>query len=230
MNANFGLNRNEIFRNTGTLYRDKYLSGYSEKHKMFCENNCGKRVLDVGCATGNLCVALKKDGYECVGVDINEKYVQMAIEKGVDAYLIKDKIPFEDKSFDTITLFEVIEHVDNPAALLKEAKRVARKNILISVPNCSEFYDLKKNGLTYEHFLELDHKVFFTKESLSNLLSEHFSDFDVQKMSPVFLANVGLPWWIRKPISFLHRLRLIKATIFSSLFAVINIEKQAEHS
>ena len=35
--------------------------------------------------------------------------------------------PFEDKSFDTVILFEILEHVSRPVEILKEAKRVAKK-------------------------------------------------------------------------------------------------------
>ncbi len=46
---------------------------------------------------------------------------------------------------------------------LEEVKRVTSKNILITVPNCSDFNKLKFHGLTYEHMLEKDYVNFFTK-------------------------------------------------------------------
>jgi len=219
--------KDAFYRDTKELYTSDPLleSGYCGIRLNLCRQYAGKKILDIGCATGNLCIELKKSGYECSGADVNSEYVRKAKEKGVDAYVISEKLPFEDKAFDTVTIFEVLEHLSNPGGVLKEAKRVARKNILISVPNCGEFEFLHKWHLTYEHFLELDHKNFFTKESLTELLSGYFEDFNVRKISPVLLANVGLPWWVRKPISLLFRLGLIKANVYLSLFAVINIRK-----
>ena len=43
--------------------------------------------------------------------------------------------------------------------------------MLLTVPNNTEFEMLKRANLTYEHMLEEDHSNFFTKDSLSGLLS-----------------------------------------------------------
>lgn len=215
------LKRADIYRDTNTLYNNVH-GGYSKMHLKYCNDYAGHSVLDIGCATGNLCIELQKNGYKCTGVDINSEYVRIAKENGVEAYVVDGKLPFEDKAFDTVTIFEVLEHIKNPNELLKEAKRVARKNILISVPNCGGYAELKKWYLTYEHFLELDHRLFFTKESLRNLLVKHFNDFIVTEEKPVFLGRAGLPWWISKPIALLYKLRVLKPKIFTRLFAVIN--------
>ncbi|GAI70639.1 unnamed protein product, partial [marine sediment metagenome] len=88
------------------------------------------------------CLELKRLGFECVGVDINEEYIKIAREKGVEAYIVKETLPFADDFFDTVIMFELLEHVHNSDEILKEAKRVARKNILITVPDCGGFETL----------------------------------------------------------------------------------------
>jgi len=210
-----------------TLYRnskDCYIRGgsgsdaVSIKHIDWCKKRAGRRILDFGCATGNYCRRLKELGFECVGADVNEAYIKSAQQKGVEAYLIKDILPFEDKSFDTVIMFELLEHIENPENILKEAKRVARKNILLSVPNNTQFYFLKDMRLTYEHMLELDHRQFFTKQSLSDLLGSYFTNFFVREEEPIY-AHGLLPWHIRKAVSLGIRLGLIKSVIFYRLFA-----------
>ena len=44
----------------------------------------GKKVLDVGAATGNLSKFLKNEGYDLISIDINEKLIEQAREKNVD--------------------------------------------------------------------------------------------------------------------------------------------------
>ena len=148
------LTKEKIYRDSKKLYVE--LEGekrLSKIHIDFYKQYAGKMVLDFGCATGNYCLELKKLGFECVGVDINEEYIKLAQKKGVKAHLIKDRLPFEEKSFDTVIMSELLEHVQNPGNILEQAKRVAKKNILITVPNCEVFEALKACRLTYNHFL-----------------------------------------------------------------------------
>ena len=132
---------------------------------------------------------------------------------------MKDTLPFEDKSFDTVIMFELLEHVQNPEQVLKESKRVALKNILITVPNCGEFEALKNYGMTYDHFLDLDHINFFTKQDMERLLSIHFKRFRVEEREPIILGKIGLPWWLRKPVSLLRQIE-----IYYRLYAVIDLK------
>lgn len=189
-------------------------------------NNAGNKILDVGCATGEYCEKLNGLGFNCVGVDINPEYVAKAKKNGVKAYVINGKsLDFSNNSFDTVLLFEVLEHVNDPNGVLKEAKRVAIKNILVTVPNCTEFSALRRFGLTYEHMLERDHKNFFTKKDLEDLLSKHFKKFRVEEKEPIALGTIELPRWIYYPIFFLYKLKLIRKTdVYSRLFAVIEVE------
>ena len=180
------LTKERIYRNSKTWYAGLGVV-FSKNLISFCQQYAGKRILDYGCATGSYCLKLKRLGFECVGVDINEEYIKIAQQRNVTAYVVKDTLPFEDKSFDTVIMFELLEHVQNPEQVLKESKRVALKNILITVPNCGEFEALKKYGMTYDHFLDLDHINFFTKQDMERLFSKHFKRFRVEEREPIIL-------------------------------------------
>jgi len=183
------LTKKEIYRDTKTWYAEIGQVIYSHLLTDFCRQHAGKRLLDFGCATGSYCLELKRFGFECVGVDINEEYIKIAQQKGVEAYLIKDYLPFDDDSFDTVIMFEVLEHVQDSNRILKEAKRVAKKNILITVPNCADFETLRNHRLTYEHFLDLDHINFFTRKDLENLLCNHFDNFEITEEGPIMIEG-----------------------------------------
>lgn len=91
----------------------------------------GSSVLDVGCGDGILTAALsRKYRLKTTGCDV-EKFLL----KPVDFILMKNKnkLPFPDKSFDTVMFNDVLHHTLLPTQyqLLKEATRTAKKNVLI---------------------------------------------------------------------------------------------------
>ena len=216
------MEKSEIFRDTTDWYLN--VSNYTSKSLInFAKNNSGKNILDIGCATGEYCQKLSELNFKCVGVDINEKYVKKAKENGVEAYLMKgNNLSFPDKSFDTVLLFEVLEHVQDPESVLKEAKRVAKKNILITVPNCTDFSKLTRYSLTYDHMLEDDHVNFFTKTDLETLAGLISNNFEVKEVEPM-LTCLTVPWWLKFPFSIFYRWDLLKNQIYYRLTAKIEV-------
>jgi len=191
----------------------------------FCRSRAGLKILDYGCATGSYCIALRQLGFECVGVDVNQAYVTRAIARGVEARVVGETLPFSDASFDTVLLIDVLEHVPEPSRLITEALRVARKNLLITVPNAGRFDDLKRAGLTYEHMLERDHVRFFTKETLERLLAGHCKEFSVRETDPRFVHYL-LPWYFRKPLTFFAQCGFLAPSFYGKLYAECRIERQ----
>jgi ubiquinone/menaquinone biosynthesis C-methylase UbiE len=182
-------------------------------------------MLDIGCATGEYLLRLNECGLECVGVEANPQYVEAAKNKGLDVYNMDARhLEFPDKSFDTALLFEVLEHIDDPARVLREAKRVSKKNVLITVPNCTEFGKLSPMGLTFEHMLEKDHINFFTKEDLEGLLSSHFNRFLVEESEPIYLSVQELPKFLNSAMYRLYRWKLVKPLAYYRLYAVAEID------
>jgi len=99
----------------------------------------GGTVLDVGSGDGLLLSLLKEKGITTEGIDISEEGVRRSVERGLTArvYDPDAPLPFADDAFDTVVMLDVLEHVYAPEELLAEAKRVARKNIIVGVPNFS---------------------------------------------------------------------------------------------
>ena len=186
--------------------------------------HAGDAMLDAGFAKGDYIQKLGKLGYHGAGVDINSEYVNIAKQKGLDVQVMDAKhLLFPDKSFDTVLLFEVLEHVDKPEDVLNEVRRVAKKNVLITVPNCTQFHRLRMVGLTYDHMLEIDHVNFFTKSDLESLLSQKFQQYHVHEGEPIFLGNIGLPRPVRYPLSLLYKLRLVSPDFYFRLYAVARV-------
>lgn len=98
----------------------------------------GQKVLDIACGDGLLMSALKKKGAIASGVDISEEAVKKCKSKGLDVSLFDiatEKLPFGNDTFDTVTMLDVLEHLYAPEVLLREAVRVSKRSIIISVPN-----------------------------------------------------------------------------------------------
>jgi ubiquinone/menaquinone biosynthesis C-methylase UbiE len=86
----------------------------------------GRRVLDVGCGAANMTHHLRHYG-DVIGVDSNPKPLEIARERGLEAYQgSADDLPFEDGTFDLVTLLDTVEHVPAEDTVFEECRRVLR--------------------------------------------------------------------------------------------------------
>lgn len=92
----------------------------------FIAKLCSGNVLDVGCGSGELRKYLP-EGTEYIGVDTEPS--------GKCYYGSAYSLFFKNKSFDTVVLSEILEHLENPLQVLEEVKRITRDKVIISVPN-----------------------------------------------------------------------------------------------
>ncbi|MFH1593032.1 MAG: class I SAM-dependent methyltransferase [Candidatus Woesearchaeota archaeon] len=129
----------------------------------------GNSVLEVGCATGYILnyVASKKNIQESVGVDLNDGRLWVAKKKYPNSKFYKAdllSLPFSDKSFDTVLLPEILEHISQPKKALDEAIRIAKREVIITLPNASkENYDKSLVEIS-------EHKWYPTEEKVKSLL------------------------------------------------------------
>ena len=103
----------------------------------------GDRVLDLGCATGELARTLAAAGYGVTGCDISREMLTRAAarEGGGPAWVqlapAWRTLPFSDGAFGAVVASSVLEYVPDPAAVLRECARVTRPGgaILYTVPD-----------------------------------------------------------------------------------------------
>lgn len=95
-------------------------------------------LLDIGCGTGHFLEIARERGWNCTGIEFNSKELVMAKDKGLNVLNvnINDKY-FDSKRYDTITLWEVLEHVADPIGMLKRANTLLNTKgcLFILVPN-----------------------------------------------------------------------------------------------
>lgn len=81
------------------------------------------------------------------------------------------QLPFKDKSFDTVTLCEILEHPIDPFQVLAEAKRTARQRILLTVPD-EEAWIKRKIFRHFSVFDSTEHVRLFTMNKLASYLEK----------------------------------------------------------
>jgi 2-polyprenyl-3-methyl-5-hydroxy-6-metoxy-1,4-benzoquinol methylase len=140
----------------------------------------GDNVLEVGCGSGYYTRALTELGARVTATDLAPAYVEQARRLASEAkFRVEDaqRLSFPDESFDLVLLTEVIEHVPDADAAVREAARVLRPEgvLAVSTPSRRSYmnaaYALKRRLRRFtfnEHLHEL------TPSEFRALLEPHF--------------------------------------------------------
>lgn len=141
---------------------------YEHYHRYFSTRKivAEKSVLDVACGEGFGVAILAKVANRVVGLDIHQPTVSSATaryqsEKNLE-FVVGDcrKLPFEDATFDVVTSFETIEHIEDHDVFIAEVRRVLRRGglFIVSTPNKETYTDETghKNPFHLLEFYERD--------------------------------------------------------------------------
>src|SRR5438093_4344291 len=136
----------------------------------------GGRVLDIGCGTGDYLAAMSALGWQCFGCEVSEAALSVARRKLPQATLYHgtlDEIPLERDSFEAVTLWHTLEHLEDPLKALKRIRDllVSDGRLLVAVPNIDSL-EAKVLG---RRWLEMDipgHLFYFSLETLRVLLEK----------------------------------------------------------
>jgi SAM-dependent methyltransferase len=108
----------------------------------------GKRILDIGCGVGAFVRRLREFSPRVVGFDVDREHV---VEGGEEvpglALAVGEHLPYKDNIFDVVLLHEVLEHVTDDQATLKETRRVLKPGgkAVIFCPN--RLYPFETHGI-----------------------------------------------------------------------------------
>lgn len=157
------------------------------------------RILDIGAGTGDFLSVAKQDGWQIVGVEPSDKAKSIAIKKGIS--FVEKTSELENKSFDVISMWHVLEHVPDLDSQIKELKRLLKPNgtLIIAVPNFKSF-DAKHYGkfwaaydvpIHFWHFSKTAIKLLFEKENikLEKVLPMKFDSFYVSLLSEKYKSG-----------------------------------------
>lgn len=96
-----------------------------------------KKILDVACAYGDFLKICEDNGFQTFGGDISSYALSLAKKKS-KAKLFqfnaqKEKLPFNDKFFDVVTVFDLVEHLSDCQHLFQETHRILKKGGLFFI-------------------------------------------------------------------------------------------------
>ncbi|UZE92307.1 MAG: class I SAM-dependent methyltransferase [Methanosarcinales archaeon] len=138
--------KNELYADTNSKNRFYYESRVKKIIKLILESNLPhkSKILDLGCASGNISLPLIFHGFDVYSVDIKQNVLGWCNKKAKTNKLKSCSIvanaldlPFKDEVFDCVVATEMIEHLDSPSEGIDEIKRVLKEGgtIVLSTPN-----------------------------------------------------------------------------------------------
>lgn len=126
------------------------------------------RLLEIGCGRGDFLDGFKSFGLECSGVDISDYSVSQLASLDVKKIDIsREKLPYEDNTFDVVFHKSLIEHLYSPENLMRETYRVLKPGgaVIILTPEW-----VSQMKVFYEDYT---HNKPYDKNSLKDLLEIH---------------------------------------------------------
>ena len=157
------------------IYESVKKTNLKHKYKIATEGLKVGKLLDIGCGVGDFLHTVETHGWECIGVEPSEEAKEIARQR-TKAQIIKSKelenIP--EQTFDIITMWHVLEHVDNLKWQVEQLQRLIKPTgrIVIALPNYKS-YDgqyYKEKWAAYDVPRHLNHfnrntiaKIFKTK-------------------------------------------------------------------
>lgn len=141
-------------------------------------NPPGRRLLDVGCATGIFMRQAQDQGFAVSGLDASAYAVAQA-KKTFNRQVklgILSTVKFSPHSFDVITMFDVFEHLANPRQDLDHCHRLLKPGglLVINTGNTNSFL-AKLEGKNWHFFIPPQHLFFYSDTNLKQLL--HLTGF-----------------------------------------------------
>ncbi len=98
------------------------------------------KLLDLGCGSA----WLGRHFTNYTGLDASDEAVAAAVEHGITVIQgsVVDRLPFDDESFDAVVAKDLLEHVPDPAAVVREIRRVLRPGgtVFASSPDAQKWF------------------------------------------------------------------------------------------
>lgn len=133
------------------------------------------RALDVGCAAGFFLEVLRERGWQVHGVEPSTTVARRAREEaGLDVHGGDlESAPFALGSFDLVSFWDVVEHLPDPAAVLRRGAALLREGgILVVETQNVESVFARLLGRRWHHYKHLEHLMHFGPATLDRLLRQ----------------------------------------------------------
>ena len=145
------------------------------------------RLLDIGSGTGYFLNAAKERGYAVSGIEKDGKAREYSITHfGLDVKDEQSLWNIENESFDVITLWHVLEHMQNLNEVVAKIKSILKPNgvMILALPN-HKSHDAQRYKEYWAAYDVPRHLWHFTPQSVEKLLSKHQFKIVKQKTMPL---------------------------------------------
>jgi len=212
--------------NTVIQYPYKYIENYLIK--MIKEKKSRLKLLDYCCGTGLRSVVAVKNGYECYGIDISKKSIDVCkkrLEKINSSVITNfsvgnaEKLDFEDNFFDVVISYASFSYLDFEIAI-NEVKRVLKNDgifIILDTTknnffiNIKRYIKYKKNIVSKYHIDNL-----FDIKKINKLEKKYFNEFKTQYFHLFSTLVIFLPE--KTPYIWIKSFALLIDNIFKKTF------------
>jgi len=206
--------------------------------KKFKIQNSKFKILDIGTGTGDFLTACKKENFNVVGVEPNQKAFKISKSKleninsiNFELYNSIEKVKKENQ-FDIITMWHVLEHIPNLEDYIIQLKKLLKPNgtLVIAVPNYKSF-----DATYYKEFWAAydvpRHLWHFSKKAISLLFKKE--KMEVEKILPMKMDSYYVSILSEKNktgksnpikaffIGWLSNLKALSSKEYSSLIYII---------
>lgn len=148
-------------------------------------------LLDIGCGKGRFLSRILKKGWKCTGLEPSKGQAEFAIKRyGLEVVIgTVDDINLQDKVFDVITSWHVLEHLSDPNDFMVCINKLLKQNglLVIEVPNILSWQ--AKLGKNHWFHLDMPRHLFHYSKNSINLLLE-MAGFNILKIE-TFCFEVG---------------------------------------
>jgi SAM-dependent methyltransferase len=153
------------------------------------------RILDVGCGTGANLKMLATCG-RAEGVDISPQAVEFCRQRGLDSVKLGaiEHLPYESDSFELVTALDVIEHLDDDVAGLREMRRVLRRDgrLLLFVPAFMFLWGVQDDVSNHRRRYTLPRLLSAVKEAGFSVESASYAN--ISFFLPVLVVRSVMRW------------------------------------
>ena len=153
----------------------------------------GKKILDVGCGTGDFLKVASERNWEISGVEPNKQARKLALKKLSGSKSIVSDLgdlinTSQSEQYDVITLWHVLEHVPNYDNYIDKLKSLLKKDghLLIAVPNYKS-YDARHYKEFWAAFDVPRHLWHFSQNAIHNIFEKH--QMQVNKIIPMYFDS-----------------------------------------
>lgn len=153
------------------LYEKKRLGMVLKEAKK--ANKHPKKILDIGCSNGFFLKLAKSKGLDIYGTEIGKKQINYLKKNLTKNIYESEKELIGKEKFDIITAFDVIEHLPDPEAFIKNCSKLLRKNgllVILTMVLDSWSYKKFKGRVSW---ISDQHLYYFTRKKLKMLLKRN---------------------------------------------------------